>query len=166
MPILITHGPCQDSKCKAAGINPAEFSPALRVDSTTPPTLVLAGSKDNISKTKCNQAFIESMKKNGRTASFIEYIGQGHALFKRHKSNLHFRATIYYMERFLKARGYLSSCQKYCHYEAVNIIRRKKWEKSYLHSQCSLSYNASGSVAKKLESNTKLKQALYKTENI
>ena len=65
-------------------------------------TLILAGSKDPISNTECNLAFIEKMKKYKRQARFIEYIGQGHTLFKRHPSNPHFRATINYMERFLK----------------------------------------------------------------
>jgi acetyl esterase/lipase/lysophospholipase L1-like esterase len=93
--------------CTEAGIDPAAFSPALHVDAATPPTLILAGRNDGISKPTINRAFVESMRQKGNYAEFIEYAGKGHALFPRDKADPHFRATIYYMERFLRELGYL-----------------------------------------------------------
>jgi len=95
--------------CTAAGIDPAAFSPALHVDADTPPTLILAGSNDTISTPPTNRAFIESMTQLNNSAEFIEYTGKGHQLFTRDKTDPYFRATIYYMERFLKELGYLDS---------------------------------------------------------
>jgi acetyl esterase/lipase/lysophospholipase L1-like esterase len=93
--------------CTDAGIDPAAFSPALHADTDTPPTLILAGSNDNISKPVTNLAFVESMSELDNSAEFIEYAGKGHALFTRDKTDPYFRATIYYMERFLRELGYL-----------------------------------------------------------
>ena len=93
--------------CRKKGINPAKFSPALLVDKNTPPTLILAGSKDPISTSKTNLAFIEKMKSYQNKANFIEYTGKGHTLFKRHKNDLHFRGTLHHMEAFLKELDYL-----------------------------------------------------------
>ena len=79
----------------------------MLVDKNTPPTLILAGSKDPISTSKTNLAFIEKMKSYQNKANFIEYTGKGHTLFKRHKNDLHFRGTLHHMEAFLKELDYL-----------------------------------------------------------
>jgi acetyl esterase/lipase len=95
--------------CSKHKIDPRAFSPALHVSISTPPTLILSGSEDPIAKSQCNLAFIKYMKSLKRVSSFIEYKGKSHKLFTRHKSDPHFKATLYFMERFLKEQGYLQN---------------------------------------------------------
>lgn len=95
------------SSCLKAGIDPIKFSPAHNINDKTPPTLILSGSKDTVVNPECVRTFTSRLNSLKSKCRYIEYDGKGHKLFERNKNDVHFRATIHYMESFLKELGWL-----------------------------------------------------------
>ncbi len=94
---------------RAAGLDPAEFSPARHVGADFPPTLVLAGSEDPISPPAIHQAFVKRMKAAGRDAEFVEYPGQTHGFFNFGKDDSeYFYRCMREADKFLAKLGFLN----------------------------------------------------------
>jgi acetyl esterase/lipase len=95
------------AKCRKAGLDPAEFSPALAPLAAMPPTLILAGADDPISSAASNRRFVGRMATAGRDAELFTFAGQPHALFTRQPADPHLQAVLNLGTRFLQTHGWL-----------------------------------------------------------
>jgi acetyl esterase/lipase len=88
------------------GVEPKQLSPSDHVDAKTPPTLLMAGSKDFL--LGGDRQFAERMKAAGARCDFDLYEGRTHGFFNYKKAATpDFLKTTESMDRFLTSLGYL-----------------------------------------------------------
>jgi acetyl esterase/lipase len=88
------------------GVEPKQLSPANHVDAKTPPTLLMAGSKDFL--LGGDRQFAERMKAAGARCDFDLYDGRTHGFFNyKNAATPDFLKTTESMDRFLTSLGYL-----------------------------------------------------------
>jgi acetyl esterase len=96
-------------KCKQAGVNPEDFSPAHHMRPGLPETLILSGSKDGLIPPRLIHQYIERTGKQGNVCRFVEYPGADHSFFNHGKDGRvdYFFQTMKETEGFLTKLGYL-----------------------------------------------------------
>lgn len=83
-----------------------EISPMHNISETTPPTIVMFGSKDNLVKPDKAKEYKRLMEEKGARCDLHIYEGQGHGFFNYQKKE-NYTKTVAHMDEFLKSLGYL-----------------------------------------------------------
>jgi len=79
------------------------FSPMHNIDSTTPPTIFMVGTKDDRVPVETSKKYKETMDKFGRRCELIFYENEVHSFYSKSKYN----ETVFAMDKFLASLGYL-----------------------------------------------------------
>ena len=79
------------------------FSPMHNIDSTTPPTIFLVGTKDDRVPVETSQKYKETMDKFGRRCELLLYENEVHSFYSKSKYN----ETLFAIDKFLASLGYL-----------------------------------------------------------
>lgn len=97
----------QEDLPQRMGTEPERLSPIEHISPTTPPTLILIGTKDFL--IAGNRDFAKAMQAAGRRCDLDLYEGREHGFFNfgRDKSHKDFASTTASMDRFLTSLGYL-----------------------------------------------------------
>ena len=97
-------------KCRNAGLDPAEFSPAHKLKPGLPPTLVMSGSDDPLITPEQLTAFKQRMDEHGNSCRVIIYPGCEHGFFNYGRNNnVYFDQTLAELRSFLRELGYLQT---------------------------------------------------------
>ncbi|GAA5504730.1 alpha/beta hydrolase [Novipirellula caenicola] len=83
-----------------------DISPAHNISATTPPTIVLLGTKDKLIPVETAERYKKNMEANGRRCDLHLYEDQEHGFFNFNKPE-NYQATVKAMDRFLASLGYL-----------------------------------------------------------
>lgn len=83
-----------------------EISPLHNVTDTTPPTIVLLGSQDQLVPVETAERFSERAQQAGVRCDVHLYEGEGHGFFN-YQNRTPYRATMEEVDRFLESLGYL-----------------------------------------------------------
>ena len=85
-----------------------EISPMQHIALSAPPTLIFHGTADSVVPIDQVFRFRDKMHDFGNLCQVVAYKNQGHAFFNYGKSDhKYFKHTVYLMDRFLAAHGYL-----------------------------------------------------------
>jgi acetyl esterase/lipase len=79
------------------------FSPMHNIDSTTPPTIFLVGTKDDRVPVETSKKYKEIMDKFGRRCDLLLYENEVHSFYSKSKYN----ETLFAIDKFLTSLGYL-----------------------------------------------------------
>ena len=94
------------------GVEPVELSPMHHLDKSTPPTLIVHGTADDVISIRSASLFVERLQQYGTKAELKAYPNRGHGFFNWGRSDMQdpesdYHTTMQHMTQFLRELGYV-----------------------------------------------------------